>query len=146
MPTNAGPFAILWPAFALAALTFVVAVRMMFVRIGEMRRLRIHPQKIAVSAQAAQRLVDTRAADHFRNLFEMPVLFYVALLIAFATSSANGTLIALAWLYVVCRVAHSIIHCGYNRVMHRFYAFASSVVVLLALWIALGRALVARAA
>lgn len=146
MPTNAGPFAILWPAFALVALTFIVAVRMMLVRIGEMRRLRIHPQKVAVSAQAAHHFVDTRAADNFRNLFEMPMLFYVALLIAFATSSTNGVLIALAWLYVACRVAHSVIHCGYNRVMHRFYAFASSVVVLLALWIALGRALVARAA
>lgn len=143
---SAGPFAILWPAFALAALSFVVTIRMMVVRIGEMRRLRIHPQKVAVSAQAAQHFVDTRAADNFRNLFEMPVLFYVALLVAFATSSTNGTLIALAWLYVACRVAHSVVHCGYNRVMHRFYAFASSVVVLLALWIALGRALVARAA
>lgn len=143
MPTTAGPLAILWPAFALAALTFVVAIRMFVVRIGEMRRLRIHPQKVAVSAQAAQHFVDTRAADNFRNLFEMPVLFHVALLVAFVTSSANGASIALAWLYVACRVAHSIIHCGYNRVMHRFYAFASSVAVLLALWIVLGCALAA---
>ena len=52
MPLTVGSLAILWPAFALAALTFAVAVRMFIVRIGEMRRLRIHPQKIAVSAQA----------------------------------------------------------------------------------------------
>lgn len=140
----AGPLAILWPAFALAALTFAVAIRMFSVRVGEMRRLRIHPQKVAVSAQAAQHFVDTRAADNFRNLFEMPVLFHVALLIAFATSSASGTLVVLAWLYVACRVAHSAIQCGYNRVVHRFYAFASSVAVLLALWIVLGFALVVR--
>jgi len=145
MAIAAGPFAILWPAFALAALTFAVAIRMFIVRVGEMRRLRIHPQKVAVSAQAAQHFVDTRAADNFRNLFEMPVLFHVALVIAFVTSSANGALIALAWLYVACRVAHSVIHCGYNRVVHRFYAFASSCIVLLALWITLGCALVARA-
>lgn len=146
MPMTAGPFAILWPAFALVALTFAVAIRMFVTRVGEMRRLRIHPQKVAVSAQAAQHFVDTRAADNFRNLFEMPVLFYVALLIAFATSSANGALLALAWLYVVCRVAHSVVHCDYNRVVHRFYAFASSCIVLLALWIVLGCALVAHAA
>ena len=144
MAISAGPFAILWPAFALAALTFAVAIRMLMVRIGEMRRLRIHPQKIALSAQAAQHFVDTRAADNFRNLFETPVLFYVALLVAFVTSSAHGVLVALAWLYVACRVAHSIVHCGYNRVVHRFYAFASSVMVLLAFWIVLGCALVAR--
>jgi len=146
MSIAAGPFAILWPAFALVALTYVVALRMLVVRIGEMRRLRIHPQKVAVSAQAAQHFVDTRAADNFRNLFEMPVLFYVALLAAFATSSTNGALIALAWLYVACRAAHSVIHCGYNRVMHRFFAFASSAAVLLAIWIVLGLSLAGRAA
>ena len=52
-------------------------------RIGQMKRERIHPQSVATSAQAAARLTDSRAADNFRNLFELPVLFYVvALLLA----------------------------------------------------------------
>ncbi len=64
----------MWPVFALAALTFAVWFRMFFQRIGEMRSLRIHPRSVATSTQAAQHFIDTRAADNFRNLFELPTL------------------------------------------------------------------------
>lgn len=142
---SVGPHAILWPAFALVALTFVVWLRMYFARVGEMRRLRIHPQSVATSPQAAQRFVDTRAADNFRNLFELPVLFYLAISIAHAIGATNGLLLVLAWLFVVLRVAHSAIHCGYNRVMHRFYAYLAGGLVLWTLWGVLAVSLLARA-
>jgi hypothetical protein len=135
--------AILWPAFALVLLTFVVWLRLFATRIGEMRRLRIHPQTIATSAQAAQRLVDTRAADNFRNLFELPVLFYAALGIAFAIGATDPATRTLAWLFVLLRVVHSAIQCSYNRVMHRFIAYAAGTVALWALWIRLAWAMVA---
>lgn len=124
----------LWPVFALVALTFVVWVRLFVVRIGEMRRLRIHPQSVATSQQAAQRFVDTRAADNLSNLFELPVLFYAAIAIAFTAREASSVILILAWLFVASRVAHSAIHCSYNRVMHRFFAHALGALVLWALW------------
>lgn len=123
-----------WPALALVGLTFLVWLRMYSARVGEMRRLRIHPQAIATSAQAALRLQDTRAADNFRNLFELPVLFYVALGVAWAVGAADRPTLALAWLFVALRCAHSAIHCGYNRVMHRFAAYAAGSAVLWLLW------------
>ena len=46
----------------MALLTLIVWVRMLVVRIGEMRRLRIHLQSVATLPQAAQKYVDTRAA------------------------------------------------------------------------------------
>ena len=125
---------IFWPAIALAALTLVVWLRMYVVRIGEMRRLRIHPQAVATSVQSGQRFVDTRAADNFRNLFELPVLFYTALGVLFAIGAVDRISLALAWLFVALRVLHSVIHCGYNRVMHRFHAYAAGGFVLWALW------------
>jgi len=140
-----GPHAILWPAFALAALTFVVWLRLYVVRIGEMRRLHIHPQSVAMSAQAGQRFVDTRASDNLRNLFELPVLFYAALAIAQATAAASGLLLALAWLFVGLRVLHSAIHCSYNRVMHRFLAYCAGALVLWTLWGVLAVSLVRQA-
>ncbi|MDR2012764.1 MAG: MAPEG family protein [Rhodanobacter sp.] len=127
-------YAIFWPAVAMALLTFAVWLRMYFIRIGEMRRLHIHPQSVATSAKASERLVDTRAADNFRNLFELPVLFYVALGIAFAIGAVDPPLLALAWFFVALRVAHSAIHCSYNRVMHRFAAYVAGGFVLWAIW------------
>ena len=123
-----------WPAVAMTALTFVVWVRMYRTRIAQMKRERIHPQAVATSAQAASKLTDSQAADNFRNLFEPPVLFYLALTVAVQTGQVTALTLALAWAFVALRMAHSAIHCTYNKVMHRFYVYLSGAVALWALW------------
>lgn len=122
------------PAVAMVALTIVVWFRMYFVRVAEMRRERIHPQSVALSAQAGQRFQDTRASDNFRNLFELPVLFYLALVVAALAGQGGPLVLGLAWLFVALRVLHSAIHCTYNKVMHRFQAYAAGGIVLWILW------------
>ena len=126
--------AIFLPAVAMAALTFVVWWRMYFMRIGQMKRERIHPQAVATSAQAAARLTDSRAADNFRNLFELPVLFYLALVVAALTAQVHAATLALAWAFVALRIVHSAIHCSYNKVLHRFLAYLAGGLVLWTLW------------
>ena len=126
------------PALAMAGLTFVVWLRMYFARIGEMKRERVHPQAVATSVQMAARLKDTRAADNFRNLFELPVLFYLALTIAALTGQVTTLVLILAWLFVGFRVLHSAIHCGYNKVVHRFQAYLAGGIALWILWGVLG--------
>jgi hypothetical protein len=130
-----GGRAILWPVLALVALTFVVSLVMYRRRIAEMRAKRIRPQAVATAAMMSAKLEDVGAADNYRNLFEAPVLFYVAALAAFALQAVTPLLLALAWLYVACRVVHSIIHCTTNRVLHRFRVFLASHAVLFALWL-----------
>lgn len=134
--------AIYLPALAMVALTFIVLGVMFSRRVAQMKRDRIHPQAVATSKQAAERYTDVAPADNFRNLFEMPVLFYLAILVAAQTGQTGTTVLALAWAYVVLRAIHSAIHCGYNKVMHRFRAFALSAFVLLALWAVLGYGLI----
>ena len=126
-----------WPAFALVLLTFCVMIRMLMSRIAQMKSSRIHPQTISTSAELAARMSDSRASDNFRNLFETPVLFYTGMVFAQVIQPGNTILLGLAWLYVVLRVIHSLIQCGYNKVMHRFYVFFTSIWVLLGMWIVL---------
>lgn len=125
------------PALAMVALTVVVWFRMYFMRVAQMKRERIHPQAVATSAQAASRLTDSRAADNFRNLFELPVLFYLALTVAALAGLVAPPVLALAWLFVALRVVHSAIQCTYNKVMHRFYAYLAGGLTLWALWVVL---------
>ena len=125
------------PVLAMVGVTIGVWLRMFFTRVGEMKRERIPMQAVALSAQAAERFVDTRAADNFRNLFELPVLFYVAAVVAVITDQVTMVTLALAWAFVVLRIVHSAIHCGYNTVMHRFRAYFAGGVALWALWIVL---------
>jgi len=121
----------------MATLTGSVWCRMYFVRIGQMKRERIHPQSVATSAQAAARLTDSRAADNFRNLFELPVLFYLALAFAAQAGLVDTVVVLIAWAFVALRIVHSAIQCGYNKVMHRFYAYAAGALVLWSLWVLL---------
>lgn len=123
---------------ALALLTAIVALRMLQVRVREMREKRIHPQQIATSPQAAARFQSVQASDNYRNLFEMPVLFYALCALLLATGSASGFFAAGAWIYVLLRVVHSAIQCTYNKVMHRFVVFGTSFVVLVVLWARFG--------
>ena len=129
--------AIFLPAVAMVALTVAVVFRMFFERQRQVRSDGIHMRDIPSSSQMATRFVDTRAADNYRNLFEMPVLFYLALGVAYATSQVSPLVLALAWGYVIFRMLHSYIHCTYNRVMHRFYAFLASNVLLWGMWVVL---------
>jgi len=125
---------IYWPAVAMVALTMVVWVRMYRTRIAQMKRERIHPQAVATSAQVAAKLTDSKAADNFRNLFELPVLFYLALVVAAQTAQVGWLTLTLAWSFVALRMLHSLIHCSYNKVIHRFYAYFFGGVVLWSLW------------
>ncbi|MGE5625025.1 MAG: MAPEG family protein [Bacillota bacterium] len=125
---------ILLPCAALALVTAAVWVRLYVDRIGEMREKRIRPQALSTSAEARERLTRTNAADNFRNLFEMPVLFYALCLGLAVTGLGSLPFVSAAWVYVVLRALHSFIHCGYNRVMHRFTVYAASSMLLFLLW------------
>lgn len=135
---------IFYPAVAMAALTFAVSIRLLFFRMDTMRRERIHPQSVATSGAMAARIADTRIADNFRNLFELPVLFYLALMVAAVSGLATPTVFALSWAFVATRVVHSAIHCTYNKVMHRFYAYIAGWALLVGLWVVIAMGLVAR--
>ncbi len=137
-------YAIFLPGLAMVALTFIVLGVMFRRRVAQMKRDRIHPQKVATSQQAAALYSDVAPADNYRNLFEMPVLFYFALAVAAISQQTGPLVLGLAWAYVAARVLHSVIHCSYNKVMHRFRAFALSVFVLISLWSVLGYGLIVR--
>jgi len=121
----------------MAFLTFAVTLRMFRVRIAQIKREHIRLQSIATSAQAAAKLTDSAPADNFRNLFELPVLFYLALVVCAQAGFVNRVTLGLAWAFVALRIVHSVIHCGYNRVLHRFYAYVAGFFALVALWLAI---------
>lgn len=118
----------------MVGITAAVWLRVYFERLGEMRARRIPPQAIATSRQTAETLKNVQASDNFRNLFEVPVLFYVLCVLAYASQAVTPFLIGGAWAFVALRALHSLIHCTYNRVMHRFPVYVLSTLVLFAMW------------
>jgi len=79
---------------AMVLLVVLVAGKLLADRSREMRTRRIHPQQVANSRTAAQHYESVQAADNYRNLFEMPVLFYAWAAIVLATGQASAALAA----------------------------------------------------
>jgi hypothetical protein len=127
--------AIFWPMVAQVGIVAAVWVRLYFVRVGEMKAKRIHPQAVATTRSASQVLEDVGTADNFRNLFEVPVLFFAVCLALAIADLVSPLQVALAWVYVAMRAVHSFIHTTYNKVMHRFMAFLVSTLCVFAMWI-----------
>ena len=121
---------LLLPFFVMLLLPFLVLVKMFLSRAGEMKSRRIHPQQVATRTQMSSYNISINTSENFLNLFEMPVLFYALTLLYVFLGFENSLLVSLAWIYVVSRYAHTIIHTTYNKVMHRFYAFFISVTSL----------------
>ena len=127
--------AIFWPAAAQVALSLAVMTRLYVARFAEMRARRINPQDVATSRAAAARLDNVAAADNFRNLFEVPVLFFAICPVLYVTGNVTTVQLALAWAFVLGRCTHSFIHITYNRVTHRFAAFILSTLCVYAMWL-----------
>ena len=120
---------------ALVVLTFLVGGLVLFSRVQESRQKRIHPQAVSTSVKMAARLENVQASDNFKNLFEVPVLFYALGSVALATNHIPLWLGYGAWAFVASRMVHTFIHCTYNKVVHRLAAFLCGFLLLVTLWV-----------
>ena len=125
------PMVIWGPVFAMMILVLVVTYLTFRERVRQFKALRVHPQKVSTRGEFAAVLKDTRCADNFSNLFETPMMFYVACIGLCVTQTVTLGALLLAWVYVLLRVGHSAVQCGSNGVLKRFKLFAASMLVLL---------------
>ncbi len=108
-----------------------------------MSKERVHPQELESLGGEHPKLKDASGpSDNLENLFELPVLFYVAAIVIRITSMEDSTYTGLAWSYVGLRAVHSFVHCTCNQVMLRFTAYFLSCLVLWVIWGMLGFSLI----
>lgn len=129
-------FSIFIPVVVLVFLTLTVNV---FLLLARMKDTKADPDLFSRAAlDSSQFGEESRKREaNYRNLYEQPVLFYVAAILAILFGATNGWTGFLAWVYVLSRVAHTVVHTTINVVMIRFACFAVGFVALLLLWITL---------
>ena len=127
---------VLYPVFAMFVLTISVVMRLAALRFAAVKQGKVNPRYYSAYVGDEPEYLRV-TARHLTNLLEVPVLFYVACLLAFVTHQSGVLIVGLAWAYVALRVVHTLIHLGSNVVLMRFRVFALSVFVLVALWVTL---------
>lgn len=79
----------------------------------------------------------TRTTRCFNNMFELPVLFYIACTLFIVLNIQSTAAVVLAWLFVLSRAVHTTIHLTYNNVLHRMIIYVIGGVLILSLWLTL---------
>lgn len=128
---------ILYPLFAMSVLTFVVMARMARLRFIAIRSGAISIKFFRAYADNSEPEHLRVISRHFTNLFEMPVLFYVVVVLAYVTQHVNVWMVACAWGYVALRYAHSYVHLTSNNILVRAKVYLASAIVLLVMWLSL---------
>ena len=130
----AGRLDLLLPLLVQVALTFVLLFAMAGARFGALSRREVKVGDIALG-QRAWPTRPTQIANAYHNQLELPVLFYLLVVLVIVTNTSNSALVALAWVFVATRILHAFIHTTSNFVRYRFYAYLAGVFVLIAMWV-----------
>ena len=127
--------AIIWPMIVQTALVFAIylvaskrradAVRSGVAKDQDFRVPTVEPEPSAT------------AIRNIANQFELPVLFYAVSILLLVTNGVNILTLLCAWLFVVSRIFHAVVHVTSNRLALRRPAFAVGFVTNFLLWAAL---------
>ncbi|MCM8543294.1 MAG: MAPEG family protein [Lentisphaeraceae bacterium] len=124
----------LYPLFAMVFLTFCVMLTTFITRVQLVRagKIKLDYFQLFQGEKANERVIVT--TRHYANIFEVPVLFYTASVLAIALQIDCNILPIVAWCFVGFRVVHTFIHLTYNKVQHRVMAFMASNICVFAMW------------
>ena len=128
------PILILYPMFVLVILTVVVGFRMLQLRYRAVFQENLNPGYFKLNRGGKPPVYMTQAEQHYINLFESPVLFYVVCVLLYLTQFVDMVSLTLSWGYVLTRLVHAYIHMGQNKILMRRNVFLLSIAIIVALW------------
>tara|TARA_B100001113_G_scaffold321893_1_gene292039 strand:+ start:93 stop:512 length:420 start_codon:yes stop_codon:yes gene_type:complete len=75
--------------------------------------------------------------EHYKNLFELPIFFFLLCIILYLLERVESIDVILAWIFVFFKIVHSIVRLTTNNIRKRAYSFIICYFVLLFGWILL---------
>jgi hypothetical protein len=73
--------------------------------------------------------------NNYLNHFELPVLFYLLTVLSIITRHADLFFVLMAWVFVVLRIAHTLVHVTSNVMRVRGMLFMAGAIVLTIMWV-----------
>ena len=128
---------IFYPIIGMVFLTFVVGTRMLLARVKAVKKDGMNPVFFSLNRGAKQPEYLIKVSQHYENLFELPLLFYMATILIYITNNADYWYLCLASFFVIIRYFHAFIHITYNHLSHRRNIFLAGTMVLFIIWLRL---------
>jgi hypothetical protein len=125
---------ILAPLFVQVALTFGLLIWMGALRIRSVSGGAVHVREIALGEPGWPKQA-TKVANAYHNQFQLPLLFYLLVVLVLLVAPGTPWMVVLAWLYVATRLVHTLIQVTTNNVPRRFFAFTAGMAILAVMWL-----------
>jgi len=126
--------AILYPLFIMFLITFYITIRLALQRKRAVVNDGLSPGYFKHNRGGKPPEYLLRTTDHYDNLFEQPMLFYVGCILVYITGQSDLLLILLAWAYIASRLLHGYIHIKLNKLLWRRNSFALGLFILFTQW------------
>lgn len=125
----------LLPLFVQVALTLFLLFRLGWLRYRVVQRgeVKLLPE-FALTGDRWPPYV-RQTSNSFSNQFEIPVLFYVAMVLGLLVNAIDFLFVVFAWVFVVSRLLHAAVHVTSNDVRYRFPTYAIGVFAVIVLWV-----------
>ena len=125
---------IIYPLIAMIFLTIIIGVQLLYSntkavlnREVDISQFRLFNSKIPKNLQSI--------SQHYKNMFEMPILFYLLCILLIINNNYSQFDVILAWGFVLFRVLHSLARIPNRDVNLRFGLFTGSFIMLVIGWI-----------
>jgi hypothetical protein len=124
---------LLLPAFVHVLLVFYVLFRSGMGRVSAVKSGLVKRSEIDTNKNAYPEAV-RNFSNNYQNQFELPVLYYALLPLVLVTGLVDTVSIALSWIFVAARLAHSFVQTGRNVISTRFKVFLFGMICIALMW------------
>ncbi len=125
---------LLYPLFAQVWMTFIIAILTLRARIRAYKTGEVQIPYFKHNRGKAPEYM-LRWGDNLQNQFELPVLFYLLMVLLLITQTSGLFYVVMAWLFVISRLVHVFIHIRSNHIGQRRDSFVFGFFTLLLMWL-----------
>ena len=122
------------PLIGMVVLTLLVTIRLLYFSINSTLTGKVHIKQFRIyDGEFPANFLSAR--QHYKNMFEIPILFYILCILLIINNNYTQFDVILAWGFVVFRALHSLARIPNRDVNLRFGLFAGSFIMLVIGWI-----------
>jgi hypothetical protein len=123
---------IFYPAFAMFSWISIMLFYLAYVRIQAVKGREIKFSQFKLQEGMPEKI--QQVSNNVNNLFQVPLLFFIACLFLLILDKVNPLNLFLSWGFVLLRIIHSWVHISENDVNLRFFSFALGVIFLIIIY------------
>lgn len=123
---------IFYPVFAMFSWMAIMLFYLAYIRIKAVRGREIRFSQFKLQEGMPEKI--QQVSNNVNNLFQVPLLFFLACVFLFVMDKVTPFYLFLSWGFVLLRIVHSWVHITENDVNLRFFSFALGLIFLIIIY------------